>query len=270
MGALAFPCRKVGRSLEQQTIRIHLAGRVSLEANGRVFDQSAFPGQQGRVAFAYLAWARSRPIGRSELAAALWPCQVPPSADAALSAIISKLRSLLTRAGLDGSSVLTSGPGLYELRLPADAWVDLEVAADAIHEAETALRAGDPSRAYGPSAVAHHIVRRPFLPGEDGAWIDGVRARLRGILLRALECRAEVYLWNKECSLAAEAARELTTLEPLRESGHRLLIRALAAAGNGAEALWAYEQCRQLIAEQLGVNPSRETKDVYEAVLQSL
>ena len=82
--------------------------------------------------------------------------------------------------------------------------------------------------------------------------------------------RAEVYLWNKEYSLAAEAARELNRLEPLRESGHRLLIRALAAAGNGAEALWAYETCGQLIARELGVSPSHETKNVYEAVLQSL
>ena len=100
--------------------------------------------------------------------------------------------------------------------------------------------------------------------------MDGVRARLRAILLRALECRAEVYLANDEFQLAAEAARELTTLEPLRESGHRLLIRGLAAAGNSAEALAAYERCRRLIARELGVNPSKQTKAVYEAVLMSL
>ena len=261
---------KVGRSLEAHTIRIHLAGSVSFEANGSIYDQSAFPGQQGRIALVYLTCARSRPVSRDELSAVVWPRELPPKAEAALSAIISKLRSLISRTGLDGSQLLRSCYGSYELRLPPDAWVDLEVAADAIHEAETALRAGDPASAYGPSAIAHHIARRPFLPGEDAAWIDDVRGRSRGILLRALECRAEVYLWNKEYSLAAEAARELTRLEPLRESGHRLLIRALAAAGNGAEALLAYETCRQLIARELGVSPSHETKNVYEAVLQSL
>ena len=262
--------RRVGRSLEAHTIRIHLAGSVSFEADGSILDQSAFPGQQGRVALAFLTCNRNRQVGHDELSAVLWPREVPPKADAALSAIISKLRSLIGRTGIRGSNVLRSTYGTYELHLPSDAWVDLAVAVDAIHEAETALRAGDPARAYGPSAVAHHITRRPFLPGEDGIWIDAVRARLRGILLRALECRAEVYLWNKEYSLAAEAARELTRLEPLRESGHRLLIRALAAAGNGAEALWAYETCRQLIARELGVSPSHETKNVYEAVLHSL
>jgi DNA-binding SARP family transcriptional activator len=256
-------------TFESPSVRIHLAGRVSLEVDGRQLEQSAFPGQQGRVVFAYLVAERSRPIGRAELAAVLWPGETPPSCESALNAVVSKVRALVARAGLDASA-LVAAPGCYELRLPASAWVDVEVAADAIHEAETALRLGDPARAYGPSAVAHHIARRPLLPGAENPWIDGMRARLRAILLRALECRAEVYLWNGEFSLAVEAARELTVFEPLRETGHRLLIRALAAAGNSAEALSAYERCRRLIARELGVDPSRQTKAVYEAVLMSL
>jgi DNA-binding SARP family transcriptional activator len=252
--------------LEPHQVRIHLAGRVSLEVCGELFDQPAFPGQQGRVAFAYLAAERGRPVERSELTDALWPDEVPPSCDTALNAIASKLRTLLARANLSPGA-LTSGAGYYELHLPESTWLDLEAAADAIHEAETAIRAGDHGRAYGPSAVAHHIARRPFLPGWRGSWIESRRNRLRNVLLRALECRGEVYLWNHEYTLAVEAAHELMGLEPLRESGHRLLIRSMAAAGNTAEALWAYEKCRRLIAREIGVDPSKETKAVYNAVL---
>ncbi|MFL5483672.1 MAG: BTAD domain-containing putative transcriptional regulator [Gemmatimonadaceae bacterium] len=252
--------------MESHQVRIHLAGRVSLEVCGQLFDQPEFPGQQGRVAFAYLAAERGRPVERTELADALWPSEVPSSSDTALNAVMSKLRALLVRAKLS-SGALTGGAGYYELHLPESTWLDLEAAADAIHEAETAIRVGDPGRAYGPSAVAHHIARRPFLPGWRGSWIESRRNRLRNVLLRALECRGEVYLWNHEYSLAVEAAHELMGLEPLRESGHRLLIRSLAAAGNTAEALWAYEKCRRLIAREIGVAPSKETKAVYDAVL---
>jgi DNA-binding SARP family transcriptional activator len=256
--------------LEPKPLRIYLTGRVCIEADGKLIDPQAFPGQQGRLAFSYLVGERSRPVTRSELAGALWPREVPPSWDTALSAVISKLRSLLGRAGLDGSSTLTSAAGCYELRLPGSAWVDFEAAMDSVHEAEAALKAGDPGRAYGPSAVAHHIARRPFLPGEEGPWIEHRRERLRSVLVRALECRSEVYLWNGEFSLAVEAARDVVALEPFRETGYQLLMRAHAAAGNTAEALWVYERCRKFISEELGVDPSRQTKAVYHEVLQSL
>lgn len=229
-----------------------------------------FPGQQGRVAFAFLVLERGRLITRAELAEVLWPAALPAAWETGLNAIVSKLRTLLGRVpGLE-AGMLGSARGAYELRLPASTWVDVEAAADAIHEAETALRNGDPRSAYGPSAVAHHIARRPFLPGEQGPWIEGRRDRLREILLRALEVRAEVYLWNEENALALQSAKELMTLEPFRESAHRLIMRAHAAMGNSAEALRAYEHCRALIARELGVDPSPQTKATYERVLHSL
>ena len=260
----------LGESLEPPLIRVYLAGRIALEAPPRMIGPDQFPGQQGRLAFAYLAVERGRPVTLDELAAALWPEEQPAAWESALRAIISKLRSLIAQPEVCGCSALATGRGWYELRLPGNAWVDLDAAADAIHDAESALRKGNPALAYGPSAVAHHIARRPFLPGEYGEWVEFHRDRLRDILLRALEARTEVYLWNAEHSLALRTAKDLIGLEPLRESGHRLAMRAHVALGNTAEALRAYDECRRLIARELGVDPSPQTRAVYESVLQSV
>lgn len=251
-------------------LRMYLSGRISIEVEERLLGPSDFPAQQGRAAFAILVGERDSLVSRSALAEALWPGEPPPSWPAALSSIVSKLRALLSRAGLDGSAVLGSSGGCYELRLPPDSWIDHEVAADSIHEAEAALKAGDPARAYGPSAVAHHITRRPFLPEEQGRWFEQRREKLANILVRALECRAEVYLWNREYSLAAEAAREVIVRHPFRETGYQLLMRSYSAMGNAAEALQVYERCRTLISEELGVGPSRQTRVVHAEILQSL
>lgn len=251
-------------------LRIYLTGRITIEADGSLLGPGSFPGPQGQLVFVCLVSERSRPQSRAELAEALWPGRLPTSWDAALSAIVSKLRRQLSGAGLDGTAMLSSAGGCYECHLPPGTWVDLEVASDSIHEAESALQSGDPGRAYGPSAVAHHIARRPFLPGVEGRWVDERRDRLRSILVRALECRAEVYLWNGEHPLAVEAARELVALSPFREAGYRLLMRAHAAAGNAAESLRVYEQCRRLIVEELGVAPSQQTRAVHAEVLRSL
>jgi DNA-binding SARP family transcriptional activator len=241
-----------------------------MEAGDQLIGPDQFPGQQGRVAFAYLTIERGRPVTLEELAETLWPESLPGAWESALRAIVSKLRSLIAKPELGTSAALTSARGSYELRLPAQTWVDIEAATDAIHDAEAALRKGDPRLAYGPSAVAHHIARRPFLAGEQGAWIESQRERLRDILLRALEVRTEVYLWNAEHSLALRTAKDLIALEPLRESGHRLVMRAHTAVGNTAEALQAYERCRRLIARELGVDPSPRTKATYEEILQTL
>ena len=73
--------------------------------------------------------------------------------------------------------------------------------------------------------------------------------------------------WNHEPTLAVQTAEELVTLEPFRESGYRLLMQAHAANGNRAEALRAYERCRVLLKDELGVSPDVETEAVYRDLL---
>ena len=51
-------------------------------------------------------------------------------------------------------------------------------------------------------------------------------------------------------------------------SGHYILMRALEAEGNRAEALRAYENLRQLLAEELGISPSPPNPRLYETLLQ--
>lgn len=251
-------------------LRIHLSGLISMERGKVLVRARDFPGPQGRAVFVFLVGHRGGPVARSALAEALWSADRPPSWEAALAAVASKLRSLLVRVGLEGAYALRTADGCYELQLPRGSWVDHEVAADSIHEAESALKAGDPGRAYGPSAVAHHIARRPFLPGQEGHWFEERRDVLASTLVRALECRAEVYLWNAEHPLAVEAAREVVRLRPFRESGYRLPMRAHAATGNGAEALRVYDRCRRRIAEELGVPPSPETRALHAEMLRAL
>lgn len=246
--------------------RIYLAGRVCLEsAGGNLIDQASLPGRQGRVVLAYLTLRRAL-VPREELAEVLWPDGVPASWETALSAVVSKIRRLLRDLGMP-SPEITSALGCYELRLPAGGWVDIEAAASAAHEAEAALRVGDERTALGASGVAYHIARRPFLAGEEGPWVEQQRSHLLSLRVRAAECLALVSLRNSEPSLAANLASELIELEPFRETGYQILMRAHAETGNRAEALLAFERCRRLLAEELGADPSPETQALHQELL---
>lgn len=254
--------------MNRERVSFHLAGRFRVEYGEQRIGADEFPGQQGRLAFAFLLLERGRPVSRQELAAVLWPSRMPAAWDSALSAVISKLRTLLAELGPGWTDCLQGARGSYELRCPVLPSVDVEVAMAELHEGEIAMRRGDFASAFGPTAVAMTIASRPFFPGEDSSWVERRRDRLRDCHLRALEARAAIYLWNNEPVYALQNGKEVIALEPFRESGYRLIMQAHVKMGNTAEALRTYEQCRRLIADELGVDPSPDTKALHEQVLR--
>lgn len=245
--------------------RLYVTGRLVVEGPAGALGQEALPGRQGRLTIAHLALARSEPVPRDALAATLWPEHGPPALDLALSAVVSKIRGALAQVGLPG--VLHSVAGCYELRLPPDAWVDAEVAAIQLDRAEGALRRDDVAGAWAAATVASAILRRPFLPGEDGEWPRLQRTRFEAQRLRSLDCLAEAWLRRGEGGLAQRVAEEAAGIAPFREATHRLLMRAHLAQGNRAEALLAFHRCRQLLVAELGVEPAPATQAVYAEAL---
>jgi len=110
--------------------------------------------------------------------------------------------------------------------------------------------------------IAHEIAARGFLPGEDGEWIEAERRVLRDIELQSLEAIAEAEIAEGRAAEAERVARTLIGRDALRESGYRLLMRALAAGGNGAQAARVMEECRLALAAA-DAAPSAETERVY-------
>ena len=250
-------------------LKVFLVGRVAIESERGVIEEDRFPGRQGRLLFAYLVAEQGRPVPRDELADALWGEAPPATANKALGVLASKLRGLLADAGIDGGKALTSAVGSYRLNLPDETWVDVIAAADDLRDAENALATDDFDQARKLGLEAASLARAAFLPGEEGAWVDGKRRELTDIHRRALSCLAEASLRTGDEAEAANWAEETITLDPYRETGYRQLMAAHAAAGNRAEALRVYERCRQLLATELGAYPSPETESIYRELLEA-
>src|SRR3954447_16361199 len=168
------------------SIGIRLAGPLEGTAGAKRFDAGDFPGRQGRIVFAALAFS-GRPVDRNELADILWPNRLPTSWTRDLSAVISKLRSLF--AG--GADVATGGGRWYALELPSDARIDVAEVASAVERAEEARAAGDDPRALRETETAGALLCEPFLSGDECAWVDERRAALREMRFRALVVQTE-------------------------------------------------------------------------------
>jgi SARP family transcriptional regulator, regulator of embCAB operon len=255
----------LGEILGTVTRRLYLLGHLVLETPVGTLVGERLPGRQGRLTLVRLALVRSQAVPRDVLAEALWPAGPPQAWDTALSAVVSKLRGQLAAVGLDG--VLRAADGCYELRLPGDVWVDAEDATRQLDRAEGMLRAGEIERAWGPATVALAILRRQLLPGEEGAWVETQRARLEQQRLRASDALIHVWLARGQGGLAQQLAEEAITVAPLRETGHRLLMRAHLAQDNPSQAVVAYHRCRDRLLAELGVEPAPATEHVYRSAL---
>jgi DNA-binding SARP family transcriptional activator len=234
-----------------------------IERDGNRLD-GRLPGHQGRRLFAYLVVNRHRLTSRDEMVEALWPDDPPSSSEVGLNALISKLRKTL------GSGVL-EGRSSVRLQLSKDARVDVEVAQEAVHRAESQLALSEWKRAWGPSLAALFIAKREFLPGEEAPWIETQRRQMAEIHIRALEAYAGAALGTggTELPAAVRSARQLVREVPLRESGCQLLMRALACQGNVAEALRVYTDLCRILRDELGVSPSSTTQAVYDQLVRA-
>ena len=248
-------------------LKVFLAGRVAVQIEGVRVEEERFPGRQGRLLFAYLVAEQGRAVPRDELAEALWGERPPATWDKALTVLASKLRGLLAEQGVDGAGALTAAFGCYRLVLPEGSWVDVHVAGHEAKEAEEALATGDLERARAAAGSAESLVRRPFLPGEEGTWVEEQRSELADLRERALDVLTDACLRSGATREAAKWAEELVDLSPFRETGYRRLMEAHVAAGDPAEALRVYERCRRLLADELGAYPSPETESIYRALL---
>jgi DNA-binding SARP family transcriptional activator len=255
---------------EVPAVRVYVCGRLAIECGETVLREAAFPARQGRRLWTYLVLHRRWPVGRDELATAIWGDAIPDAWSVTLSALVSRLRAMLRPLASAAPELAIRGEDArYWLALPPGAAVDHERARAGLHAAEIALRIDDWATALSESLVALGIAARGFLGGEEAPWIEGERRALADLHLDALECTVEAELRRGNPADAEREAKRLLLIAPLRESGYRLLMRALAAGGNGAQAVRVMETLRRTLRDEGGVSPSPETEVLFREITAS-
>ncbi|MGW1015260.1 BTAD domain-containing putative transcriptional regulator [Streptomyces niveus] len=223
-----------------------------------------------RMLLARLALDAGRPVPVHALVDGLWGEEPPAEAANAVQALVSRLRKALRSA--DGGGLIDSVAGGYRLSVRADD-VDAyrfevlaargrrDLAAGRLEEAATVLGTALglwPGR--GDGAALADVRDAPFAPA--------AAARLEEIRDTAAEDRFDAEL---RLGRYAEVLADLETAgaeRPLSERLTGLRMRALAAAGRQSEALAVYEETRGRLAEELGVDPSAELREIHLALLR--
>jgi predicted ATPase/DNA-binding SARP family transcriptional activator len=242
-------------------LTVSILGPLEIRVDGAPV---ALGGARLRTLMSRLALDPGRAVTIGALVDALWADEPPEGAANALQSLISRVRKVLGDPAL-----LAAAPGGYRLAIAPES-VDAVRFESLSRSGREALRADDPSAARATLREALALWRGPALADvADAAFAVAPAARLDELRLAALTDRLDAEL---RLGQAAEALAELEALgaeHPLRENVAALHVRALYAVGRQADALAVYEQVRRALADQLGIDPSKELAEVHLAVLRS-
>ncbi|MFD9002040.1 BTAD domain-containing putative transcriptional regulator [Streptomyces sp. NPDC059582] len=197
----------------------------------------------------------------------LWEGQPPGSGHKVLPSHVHPLRKALDVTGAGPTeSVIRSGKGWYRFVGHA-VRLDVTELDERAAEARHAKVSGDVTTAMDRYSEALALFRGEPLTGLPGQRAHAERQRLQerrlSLRLERLECL--VLLERSPDTLDELAA--LSTSDPLNESVLALRMRALYASGRQAEALSSYQDMRGRLREELGVDPGKELRRTYDAVL---
>jgi predicted ATPase/DNA-binding SARP family transcriptional activator len=241
-------------------MRIGLLGELEVhDDDGR---EVAISGAKLRSLLAVLALHAGRAVPTDQLVDALWGEDPPPAVRNGLQGLASKLRRALGSA-----DAVTMRNGAYALELAPEA-VDVHRYERLVTEARAAAEAGDTTTALARLSDAESLWRGE--PLADFTYDDFAAltiGRLSELRLSAVEERLGLELATGRHLAVIPELEVLVRSHPLRERPRALLMLALYRAGRQADALQAFQDGRRHLADELGLDPGPELRQLESAIL---
>jgi DNA-binding SARP family transcriptional activator len=236
-------------------VEFAILGPLEARAGG---EPISLGGPKQRALLAILLLEAGRVVSLDRLVEALWEGEPPATAVASLQNFVAQLRKAL---GPD--AIETRSPG-YLVRLEPE---QLDVAR--LRRVVDEARANEPARRAELLDQALGLWRgEPLAEFRYEAWARDEVARLEEFHVALLEERAEAKLAIGAHGELVSELEALVRTHPLRERLRAQLMLALYRSGRQADALEAYREGRELLVDELGLEPSPLLRGVHASILR--
>jgi DNA-binding SARP family transcriptional activator len=244
-------------------MEFRLLGPVEAWNGGK---QVRLGGAKPRALLTALLLDHGRIVPVERLIEAIWGEDPPTTVRAVLQTYVASLRRSLEGAGMTG--VIVSHRVGYCAEVPTGV-LDLQVFERLLGEGRQAVRETRYAEAGKSLRAALTLWRGPAFGGIGDSFLGAEAMRLDELRVTVIEERiaAEMAIGHSEQLL--DELTELVALHPVRERLRRDLMVALYRAGRQADALAVYRESRQVLMEELGIEPGPELRHAHESILRS-
>ena len=249
-------------------LSISLLGNVTVAVAGQPVRH--FRSEKVLALLIYLAVEAEQPHRRSALAGLLWPDHPEREARHNLSQSLLRLRQAIKDQEAT-PSVLLATRQTIQLNPISDHWLDVTAFLGYLKTATAGAENHSPDLQAMRQAVELYrgdFLSHFYLADSDlfEEWAITKREQLRQQSLEVLAWLVAYYEKQGEYEPAHHYAWRQVDLDPLNEANHRRLMRLLALSGQRNAALSQFETCRQLLEEELGIEPEAETTTLHRQI----
>jgi len=242
---------------ESLPIEVAVLGPLQISVDGRW--EAVSTRQVARLTTILAGWPGEL-VERDRLVEGMWGDQAPNTVSNTLQAHVSQLRRIV------GKDTVQCQGTSYRLDVPPYA-VDAENFAELVMDAARMRRKRHYGRAVELLTAAKELWRGIPYPDVLDPDLQARRARLEEMHEQAaedlLESRLELCRDTFDLAEVIADAKEMVSRHPLREKGHIVLVRALAAADRPGEAGAAFEEAAEHLRSTMGLDPGRVLVDVH-------
>ena len=245
--------------MSARSIEVSLLGRVQVCVSERRLQSDDIPGRKAPALLKLLALDRDHQLGREQAMELLWPDLDSSSGAAQLYKALHQLRKAFDAGdpASDAGQWIATTKSLVKLAPPGGVLTDINAFQQAARDALASRLLEDLERA----AV---LYTGDLLPMDlHAAWTEAPRDHLRQLCIDVLLALAQEYQKRGDLAAAAETYRAALNKDAALELAHRGLMAIFAQQGQRDRALKQYGICLDVLADELGVAPSKETRALY-------
>jgi LuxR family maltose regulon positive regulatory protein len=231
-------------------------GTATVSVDGKLISKADWASASAKELF-FLLLANTHGLSKEQILSALWGNISPAKASGIFHSTVYRIRRALS------SNCLVYENGLYQINPELDLWYDVGAFNRLIAEARR-TQSNDSRVQYWQEAMT--LYRGDYFEDSYSDWTAPLRFELSSKYLDMLTALADHYAQHSKIEQAITVYQRILSKDSFREDVYRALMRLQFRAGDRGAALKTYQQCAETLRGEMGVEPSPETRQLFEQI----